>query len=103
MTRHRIVAAFAATLLVLSTHPLSADVRADQKTRTEFGGMLGRMVNFFGGKAAKEGVVSTVAVKGDRAFNDCPLVRISRLSVMPVTDAEWNRIEALSLKPICSP
>src|SRR5438045_8036783 len=28
--------------------------------------MLGRMVNFFGGKAAREGVVSTVAVKGDR-------------------------------------
>jgi hypothetical protein len=28
--------------------------------------MLGRMVNLFGGKAAKEGVTSTVAVKGDR-------------------------------------
>lgn len=66
MTRNRIVAALAATLLVFSTHTLSADVRADQKTRIEFGGMLGRMVNFFGGKAAKEGVVSTVAVKGDR-------------------------------------
>jgi hypothetical protein len=66
MTRNRIVAALAATLLVFSAHTLSADVRADQKTRIEFGGMLGRMVNFFGGKAAKEGVVSTVAVKGDR-------------------------------------
>jgi hypothetical protein len=66
MTRHHITAALAATLLVLSTHPLGADVRADEKTRVEFGGMLGRMVNFFGGKAAKEGVVSTVAVKGDR-------------------------------------
>ena len=28
--------------------------------------MLGRMVNMFGGKAAKEGTASTVAVKGDR-------------------------------------
>jgi hypothetical protein len=28
--------------------------------------MLGRMVNMFGGKAAREGVTSTVAVKGDR-------------------------------------
>ena len=66
MTRNRIARAFAAALLVFSTHTLTADVRADQKTRIEFGGMLGRMVNFFGGKAAKEGVVSTVAVKGDR-------------------------------------
>ena len=66
MTRHRIAVALGAALLVSSTHTLSADVRADQKTRIEFGGMLGRMVNFFGGKAAKEGVVSTVAVKGDR-------------------------------------
>ena len=28
--------------------------------------MLGRMVNMFGGKAAREGVTSTIAVKGDR-------------------------------------
>ena len=34
--------------------------------------MLGRMVNLFGGKGAKEGTVSTVAVKGNRkaTFND---------------------------------
>ena len=66
MTRNRIVTAVAATLLVLSTHPIGADVRADQKTRIEFGGMLGRMANVFGGKAARDGVVSTVAVKGNR-------------------------------------
>ena len=66
MNRNRIAAALAASLLVLSTHPLGADVRADQKTRIEFGGMLGRVVNLFGGKAAREGVTSTVAVKGSR-------------------------------------
>src|ERR1700720_448603 len=66
MTRNRIVAAVEATLLVLSTHSVGADVRADQKTRVEFGGMLGRMVNIFGGKGAREGVTSSVAVKGDR-------------------------------------
>ena len=43
--------------------------------------------------------VTLKEIKADRAFKDFPLVRISRLSVMPVTDAEWNRIEALSLKP----
>ncbi len=66
MTRNRIAAVCAATLLVLSTHPLGADVRADQKTHIEFAGMLGRMFNLFGGKAAKEGVTSAVMVKGDR-------------------------------------
>jgi predicted RNA-binding protein with PUA-like domain len=35
-------------------------------------------------------------VKADRAFKDFPLVRISRLSVMPVTDAEWDRIEQIA-------
>jgi len=66
MTCNRIAVAFVAALLVFSTHAVSADVRADQKTRVEFGGMLGRMANLFGGKAAKEGVVSTVAVKSNR-------------------------------------
>src|SRR5215475_13678042 len=66
MARTRVAAALAAALFALSVSTLRADVRADEKTRFEFAGMLGRMVNFFGGKAAREGVTSTVAVKGDR-------------------------------------
>jgi hypothetical protein len=49
-----------------AAHTLHADVREDQRSKVEFAGMLGRMVNFFGGKSAKEGVTSTIAVKGDR-------------------------------------
>ena len=64
MTRVRTVAVLA--LLVLSTSGVLADVRADEKTRIEFAGALGRMMNLFGGKAAKEGITSMVAVKGDR-------------------------------------
>jgi len=37
--------------------------------------------------------VTLAEIKSDRAFKDFPLVRISRLSVMPVSDAEWTRIE----------
>ena len=40
--------------------------------------------------------VTLAEVKADRAFADFPLVRMSRLSVMPVTDAEWTRIEKIS-------
>ena len=35
-------------------------------------------------------------IKADRALAEFPLVRMSRLSVMPVTDAEWARIEKIS-------
>jgi len=40
--------------------------------------------------------VTLKEIKADRAFKDFPLVRISRLSVMPVSDAEWTRIEMLA-------
>src|SRR5256712_4399701 len=40
--------------------------------------------------------VTLAAIKSDAAFASFPLVRISRLSVMPVTDAEWTRIEKMA-------
>jgi predicted RNA-binding protein with PUA-like domain len=43
--------------------------------------------------------VTLAEVKADPAFKTFPLVRISRLSVMPVSDAEWRRIEELARKP----
>jgi predicted RNA-binding protein with PUA-like domain len=39
--------------------------------------------------------VTLASVKADRAFASFPLVRMSRLSVMPVTDEEWERIERM--------
>jgi predicted RNA-binding protein with PUA-like domain len=40
--------------------------------------------------------VTLAAIKADRAFASFPLVRMSRLSVMPVSDAEWARIVDMS-------
>jgi predicted RNA-binding protein with PUA-like domain len=40
--------------------------------------------------------VTLKEIKADKAFADFPLVRISRLSVMPVSDAEWTRIESMA-------
>jgi predicted RNA-binding protein with PUA-like domain len=40
--------------------------------------------------------VTLAEIKADGAFVSFPLVRMSRLSVMPVTDAEWTRIEKMS-------
>jgi len=43
--------------------------------------------------------VTLAEIKADRAFGDFPLVRIARLSVMPVSDAEWARIEKMAGTP----
>src|SRR5918993_3368141 len=66
MKRSWIKCAIALPVVAVLCSPLSADVQTREKTLVKFEGMLGRMVGLFGGKAAKEGVVSTSAVKGDR-------------------------------------
>src|SRR5947207_1361896 len=54
------------SFVALSASPAWADVKTREKTHVSLGGMLGKIFNMFGGKAAKEGVVSTTAVKGTR-------------------------------------
>ena len=40
--------------------------------------------------------VTLAEIKADKRFADMPLVRIARLSVQPVTDAQWKMIETLA-------
>jgi hypothetical protein len=51
------------------TLAVRADVKTEQKGQVKFTGALGRMFNMFGGKAAREGVVTRMAVKGDRMLS----------------------------------
>jgi predicted RNA-binding protein with PUA-like domain len=44
--------------------------------------------------------VTLAEIKSHPAFKSFALVRISRLSVMPVSDAEWRRIEKLATSPL---
>ena len=53
-------------VLLLLAAPALAEVKTRDRTQVHFEGMLGRMFSMFGGKAAKEGVESTTAVKGNR-------------------------------------
>ena len=46
--------------------PADAEVRTREKSHVKFEGMLGRMVGLFGGRAAREGIVTTTAVRGNR-------------------------------------
>jgi hypothetical protein len=51
---------------VVCSGVLYADVRTEEKTQVKFEGMLGRIMGIFGGRAARDGITTTVAVKGDR-------------------------------------
>ena len=64
MTRTQMIPALFLTLALAA--PAHADVKKEERNQVAFSGMLGRMFNLFGGRSAKEGVVSTVAVSGDR-------------------------------------
>src|SRR3954468_14339163 len=66
MKRLALIAAVALPLLTVATVPTFADAKTKEQTTAKFEGMLGRFVNMFGGKAAKEGLTSTTAVKGNR-------------------------------------
>jgi hypothetical protein len=66
MRRLLISCAVALPLLALIPGPAWAEVKTREKSHISLGGMIGKVFNMFGGKAAKEGVVSTTAVKGNR-------------------------------------
>ncbi len=66
MKRLLISCAIALPMVALTAGPALAEVKTREKTHVSLGGMMGKMFNLFGGKAAKEGVVATTAVKGTR-------------------------------------
>jgi len=65
MTFRKFSIAYLAPLLLIAQTG-RADVKTEEKTKVEFTGMLGGFMKVFGGKSAKEGIVSKVAVKGNR-------------------------------------
>ena len=66
MRRVSLSVACLACVLTLASSTLSADVRTDQRVKFQLGGAIGKLVNMFGGKGARDGVTSMVAVKGNR-------------------------------------
>jgi len=53
------------------------------------------VVELAAGKPLKR-PVTLAEIKADKRFATMPLVRIARLSVQPVTDDQWDMIEAIS-------
>ncbi len=72
MTPLRNVVVATVCLAISALTSLHADVKTEERTKFELGGILGKVVNIFGGKDAREGTMTTVALKGSRKsmFND---------------------------------
>jgi hypothetical protein len=66
MKRTLFTGAAALPIVALLAAPLAADVKTREKTQFKLEGVLGRVVGMFGGSAARDGVVGTSAVKGNR-------------------------------------
>jgi hypothetical protein len=72
MTPLRNVVVATVCLAISALASLHADVKTEERMKFELGGMLGKVVNVFGGKDAREGTMTTVALKGSRksTFSD---------------------------------
>ena len=75
---------------VIGTATVSVPAYPDPTDKT--GSLV--VVELSAGKAFKR-PVTLAEIKADKRFASMPLVRISRLSVQPVTDDEWEMIEAI--------
>lgn len=64
--RRSLIAGLTLCLVLALAVGLGADMKSKQKTQVKFEGILGKMMGMFGGKTAKEGLISTVAISGDR-------------------------------------
>jgi hypothetical protein len=69
MTSKTLVPALTLMLAIAAATATRAEVKTEEKNRVAFTGLLGRLTNIFGGQAAKDGVVSMVAVSGDRKMS----------------------------------
>src|SRR5688572_33340549 len=89
--RRYAVCLFAVLFLVSASAVVTADIRSDQRVRFQLGGAVGKLINMFGGKGAREGVASTVAVKGNRkaTLND---------STGQIIDLDEEKVYDLDLK-----
>jgi predicted RNA-binding protein with PUA-like domain len=76
---------------IIGTATVSKTAYPDPKDKT--GKLV--VVELAAGKALKR-PVTLAEIKADKRFASMPLVRIARLSVQPVTDDEWDSIEAMS-------
>jgi hypothetical protein len=62
----RTLPALVLVVVVASMAPLTAAIKKEEKSKFKMGGPLGKMMGMFMGRKMREGVVSSIAIKGDR-------------------------------------
>jgi hypothetical protein len=65
----RSVASLAAVAVVVSAVSVGAAFKKEEKSKMKMGGPMGKIMGMFAGKQMREGIVTTVAVKGDRKLS----------------------------------
>jgi hypothetical protein len=66
MKRAQILASLLFFSLVVPAALVRAEIKTEEKNLIKFEGFLGKMMGMFAGKAAREGIINTVAVRGNR-------------------------------------
>lgn len=63
------VAALAAVAVVVSVVSVGAAFKKEEKSKLKMGGAMGKVMGMFMGRQMRQGIVTTVAVKGDRKLS----------------------------------
>jgi hypothetical protein len=92
MTRQLSMPALVLAVALAVASPARADVKKEERSQVSFAGALGKVFNFFGGKSAREGVVATIAVSGDRKMTT------SGENTAQIVDLKEEKVYDLDLK-----
>lgn len=80
--------------LIIGSQRLFADIKTQEKTSFQMGGAIGGLINRFAGDAAKDGVVSSVAVHGSRKMTSNDATgKIIDLAEEKVYDIDYRKKE----------
>jgi hypothetical protein len=91
MKRVRILSSLLFLSLLFPVALVKAEIKTEEKNLVKFEGIMGTMMGLFGGKAAKEGIINTVALRGNRkaTMND---------STGEIIDLSEEKVYSLDLK-----
>jgi hypothetical protein len=89
-----IISGSAIAMSAITSPALFADIKTQEKTSFQMGGVMGGLINRFAGDAAKDGVVSSVAVHGTRKMTSNDATgRIVDLGEERVYDIDYKHKE----------
>jgi len=106
MKRFRNLVLLSSAIVCIPVAVLQAEVKTEEKSVVKFEGFMGGVMGLFGGKAAKEGILSTVAVRGNRkaTINDTTgeIIDLDEEKVYALDRARFLTVNHELLKAVAS-